>query len=96
MVKAGFDGVAVDMLPLVSGLDGGLALILPGSSVKGAMRARAESIVRTVLGSDLSGKRDPKEKFLHDLDVKLVNDLFGLRGSATADVEKQAGGARPR
>jgi CRISPR/Cas system CSM-associated protein Csm3 (group 7 of RAMP superfamily) len=80
MVKAGFDGIAVDMLPLVSGRDGGLSLVLPGSSVKGAMRVQAERIVRTVLRLDLRDEPDRKKKFLHDSNVELVNDLFGLRG----------------
>lgn len=95
MAKAGFDGVAVDMLPLVSGRDGGLSLVLPGSSVKGAMRDRAERIVRTVLGSDLSAEGDPKTKFLRDLDVKLVNALFGLRGLEDEEVKTRHGGRVP-
>ncbi len=81
MVKAGFDGVAVDMLPLLSAHDGGLSLILPGSSVKGAMRAQAERIVRTLLGRDLT------ESFLTDLELPLIDDLFGLRGLSDGDIQ---------
>jgi CRISPR/Cas system CSM-associated protein Csm3 (group 7 of RAMP superfamily) len=84
LVKAGFDGVAVDVLPLTSGSDGGLSLVLPGSSVKGTMRFQAERIVRTLLGRDLTGK------FLNDLDLPLVNDLFGLRG-LSEDEARRAG-----
>jgi CRISPR/Cas system CSM-associated protein Csm3 (group 7 of RAMP superfamily) len=83
MVKAGFDGVAVDMLPLLSGGNGGLSLVLPGSSVKGAMRAQAERIVRTLLGRDLTGS------FLTDLELPLIDDLFGLRGLSDGDIQRR-------
>jgi CRISPR/Cas system CSM-associated protein Csm3 (group 7 of RAMP superfamily) len=83
MVKAGFDGIAVDMLPLLSGRDGGLSLVLPGSFLKGAMRARAERIVRTLLGRDLTGS------FLTDLELPLIDDLFGLRGLSDGDMQRR-------
>lgn len=83
MVKAGFDGVAVDMLPLLSGGNGGLSLVLPGSSVKGAMRAQAERIVRTLLGRDVTGS------FLTDLELPLIDDLFGLRGLSDGDMQRR-------
>ncbi|MFO0878142.1 MAG: RAMP superfamily CRISPR-associated protein [Gemmataceae bacterium] len=83
MVKAGNDGVAVDMLPLVSGRDGGLSLVLPGSSVKGAMRAQCERIVRTLQGHDLTGS------FLTDLELPLIDDLFGLRGLSDGDFRRR-------
>ncbi|MHB1557392.1 MAG: RAMP superfamily CRISPR-associated protein [Isosphaeraceae bacterium] len=89
MVKAGFDGIAVDMLPLVSGVGGGLALVLPGSSVKGAFRSQGERIVRTVLDRDLSNQSDPKKKFLHDLELPLIDELFGLRGLSEEDMKKR-------
>jgi len=79
MVKAGFDGIAADMLPLVSGCDGNVSLVLPGSSVKGALRSQAERIVRTVRG-DYSPKwlgTDGKKKFLDAVKLPLINELFG-------------------
>jgi len=76
MVKAGFDGIAVDMLPLVSGVAGGVSPVLPGSSIKGALRSRAERIVRT-MRPDVP---DAISDFLKDTDVPLVNELFGARG----------------
>lgn len=78
MVKAGYDGIGVDMLPLTSGVkDGKLALCLPGSSTKGALRSHAERIVRTVLGSE-------SETDFHDqIEVELVNDLFGARNKSS-------------
>ncbi len=87
MVKAGFDGIAVDVLPLTSGVDGQIALALPGSSIKGAFRSQAERIVRTLLGRPLSGETDPKKKFLRDLELPLIDELFGLHG-LSADDEK--------
>jgi CRISPR/Cas system CSM-associated protein Csm3 (group 7 of RAMP superfamily) len=79
MVKAGFDGIAADMLPLVSGCDGQVSLVLPGSSVKGALRGQAERIVRTVRGE--TGPRwlgtDGKKKFLDAVKLPLINELFG-------------------
>ncbi len=82
MVKAGFDGIASDMLPLVSGCDGQVSLVLPGSSVKGALRSQAERIVRTVLGDVRPNwlGTEGKKKFLDAVDVPLINELFGRRG----------------
>lgn len=70
MVKSGADGGIADMLPLVSGMEGGtLAPVIPGSSVKGILRARAEKILRTV------------GKFADTPDA-LQNDLFGSTEAA--------------
>jgi CRISPR/Cas system CSM-associated protein Csm3 (group 7 of RAMP superfamily) len=96
MVKSGFDGIAVDMMPLVGNRDGGLSLVLPGSSVKGAFRTQAERIVRTLLRSKPNGEQDPKKKFLRDLDVKLVNDLFGLHGLSDRDENTHYDGVVPK
>jgi hypothetical protein len=83
MVKAGFDGVAADMLPLVSGIDGGVSLVLPGSAIKGAIRSQAERMVRTVLHDSQPAwlrEQDAKKKFLDAVKVGLINELFGKRG----------------
>ncbi|MCS6852477.1 MAG: RAMP superfamily CRISPR-associated protein [Gemmataceae bacterium] len=91
MVKAGFDGIASDMLPLVSGIDGQVSLVLPGSSIKGALRFQAERIVRTLKGiyhpSWLS--EDGKKKFLDALDVPLINELMGRRGEKNVQPKKK-------
>jgi CRISPR/Cas system CSM-associated protein Csm3 (group 7 of RAMP superfamily) len=86
MVKAGFDGIAADMLPLVSGCDGQVSLVLPGSSVKGAFRSQAERIVRTVRGEIGPGwlGGQGRQKFLDAVDVRLINELFGRRGERVA------------
>ena len=77
MVKAGRDGVEADMLPLMSGVEGakgaagGIAPVLPGSSVKGALRAQARRILHTLF--DPNGeKASEKPEYLDLLDA-----LFG-------------------
>ncbi len=79
MVKAGYDGMASDMLPMTTGVDGGRRItpVLPGSSIKGALRSRAELIVRTILGQDVVDEEDPRKRFLGQLEVPLVDELFG-------------------
>jgi CRISPR/Cas system CSM-associated protein Csm3 (group 7 of RAMP superfamily) len=72
MVKAAAEGVAVDMLPLVSRMGSDrYALVLPGSGIKGALRGQAERIIRTVLDLDVTGD------FLKDVQVPLVEYIFG-------------------
>lgn len=83
MVKAGYDGIGVDMLPLTSGADNNkLALVLPGSSLKGALRSHAERIVRTVLdstGSENEYRTCGLEFHRQIDDIPLVSELFGAR-----------------
>uniref|UniRef100_A0A7C4LNP0 CRISPR type III-associated protein domain-containing protein n=1 Tax=Schlesneria paludicola TaxID=360056 RepID=A0A7C4LNP0_9PLAN len=79
MVKAGFDGIAADMLPMVSGCDGQVSVVLPGSSVKGALRSQAEGIVRTVCAKTCSSwlGGQGRQKFLDAVKLPLINELFG-------------------
>jgi CRISPR/Cas system CSM-associated protein Csm3 (group 7 of RAMP superfamily) len=50
MVRASVSGAGVDSLPLTAtASDGTVRLLLPGSSIKGALRSHAERIARTVL-----------------------------------------------
>lgn len=91
MVKAGMDGMASDMLPLVSGQGkNDVALVLPGSSIKGALRFRAECILRTLLGMRASRGVDPSKGFLHDVRVPLVDEVFGLRGLSKEEREEDS------
>ncbi len=86
MVKAEADGLAVDMLPLVGRVDDKLTLVLPGSSIKGALRSHAERIVRTVrpeLQPELP------EKFLNQVKVPLIEELFGAAGEARKKNSRQ-------
>ncbi|GBD36741.1 hypothetical protein HRbin36_01869 [bacterium HR36] len=86
MVKAGYEGVAADMVPLVSGINGQVALVLPGSSIKGALRSHAERIIRTLLDQDVSTQDDPKRRFLTDVELPLINELFGKRGQRQENI----------
>lgn len=74
MVKAGYDGIGVDMLPLTSGNGKDhVSLCLPGSSIKGAFRSHAERIVRTLIDH-------PSESEFHEqIQVPLIKDLFGAK-----------------
>lgn len=71
MVKTEGGGMAVDILPLVSQVDSALRFVIPGSSIKGVLRAHAERIVRTVLNSTTP------DEFLRQVDLTLVNEIFG-------------------
>jgi len=73
MVKAEGDGIAVDILPLVSQVDSGVRFVIPGSSIKGVLRAHAERIVRTVCHLEVTAET----KFNQQLQVPLVEILFG-------------------
>jgi CRISPR/Cas system CSM-associated protein Csm3 (group 7 of RAMP superfamily) len=78
MSKASYDGIEVDTLPKVSGIDGGeMTLVLAGSSLKGALRFQAERIIRTVLGiTDLS------ENWFKQIQVPLVDSIFGAASAS--------------
>lgn len=53
LVKDSLPGTVVDILPLTdTHADGTVWLLLPGSSIRGAIRAHAERIVRTLRGHD--------------------------------------------
>ncbi len=82
MVAAGRAGLAVDTLPLTTTAADGcsIAFVLPGSALKGALRAQAERIVRTVLGRDAprAGQDDdPHRHFVNQVRVPLVDAVFG-------------------
>ena len=90
MVKAGYDGIGVDMLPLTSGVSKDkLALCLPGSSIKGAVRSHAERILRTVL-PDCDCTKD-KSNFHDQIDsIPLIEEIFGARNKS----EKEGTGSQ--
>lgn len=72
MVKDSIEGNAVDVLPLTSANGEDLALVIPGSSVKGALRFQAERILRT-LCPDLVSSDDFKQQ----VQIPIVQSLFG-------------------
>ncbi|ADP71117.1 protein of unknown function DUF324 [Rhodomicrobium vannielii ATCC 17100] len=83
MVKSGVDGMAVDMLPLTSPKDGSLRLVLPGSSVKGALRSQAERIIATLL--DPTEHPELRKNFLKQLArFQIVTDLFGAANASAS------------
>ena len=89
MVKAEADGIAVDSLPLVSANGSGLTFVLPGSSIKGALRTQAERIMRTVLDQPVPNDKS-KQNFSNQLEqVELIKQLFGA--SAKTENKKQLG-----
>ncbi len=92
MVKASHDGIAVDTLPMISGVDDKkIALVLPGSSLKGALRGQAERIVRTVLGHTQLSK-----EWLKQVQVPLIDYVFGAAKKAYKKKElKDSKDARP-
>lgn len=71
MVKSEGEGIAVDILPLVSQANQKVYFVIPGSSIKGVLRDQAERILRTVC------KRKTPDKFLDQVNLDLVNELFG-------------------
>ena len=90
MVKAGYEGIGVDMLPLTSGNGKDkVSLVLPGSSIKGAFRAHAERILRTLLFcedktkpncDDRNEKLKTKGKEFHDqIKLDIIKELFGAK-----------------
>jgi CRISPR/Cas system CSM-associated protein Csm3 (group 7 of RAMP superfamily) len=73
MVRASTDGLSVDSLPLTVSVDGQRALLLPGSSIKGALRARAERILRTLFDQGPTLADLPQQLLPHPL----IGWLFG-------------------
>jgi CRISPR/Cas system CSM-associated protein Csm3 (group 7 of RAMP superfamily) len=77
MVKAGYDGIGVDALPLTTAIAGDrVALVLPGSSIKGALRSHGERIMRTLITGPLASASQFHEQID---DIPLVEEIFGAR-----------------
>jgi CRISPR/Cas system CSM-associated protein Csm3 (group 7 of RAMP superfamily) len=92
MVKSGYDGVAVDALPLVTGANDRVSPVLPGSALKGALRSQAERILRTVLAIDAPDGDDQRSSFLNQLSdprLSLALQLFGVPGQRKADGDRR-------
>lgn len=91
--RAGYDGIAVDALPLVTARFNDVALVLPGSGIKGVLRAQAERILRTVhQGLPLGDEPEPLRRFLVQMSAPLIDGLFGARRD---DVPDKACGPLP-
>lgn len=99
MVKSGAEAVSIDMVPLVTGdlNSGKVHFVLPGSSLKGALRSQAERILNTLCppetsaelpDSDKEKKPKNKELFLHQIARQpLVEALFGAPGKRAKKAE---------
>lgn len=75
MSKAPFDGNAVDILPLVAHIDKArVALALPGTGIRGALRHTLARIVRTLLDRDEEPARSPGED---EAPLPGIDVLFG-------------------
>ena len=84
MVKAEGDGIAVDILPLISQVNQKVYFVIPGSSIKGVLRAHAERIVRTLLEIDITPDDQQNPKFNEQIKLKtnqkrieLIDVIFG-------------------
>lgn len=89
MVKAEQSGIAVNILPLVGAIgDDTVAFVIPGSSIKGALRSQAERIIRTVCSTRATDDNCP-QPFAQHLKVPLVETLFGA-----ASQEQNPNGAK--
>ena len=75
MSKAPFDGNAIDILPLVAHADKThVALALPGTGIRGALRHTLARIVRTLLDRDTAPARSPGED---EAPLPGIDALFG-------------------
>jgi CRISPR/Cas system CSM-associated protein Csm3 (group 7 of RAMP superfamily) len=87
MVKAEREGSGVDMLPLTSASGEKLSFVLPGSSIKGALRTQAERIVRTVRPAYAYGapsEGNPRKLFLDQVEMKSANAAGQSQGEDVA------------
>jgi CRISPR/Cas system CSM-associated protein Csm3 (group 7 of RAMP superfamily) len=71
MVKSEGEGIAVDILPLVSQANQKTFFVIPGSSIKGVLRTQAERIIRTVCN------KSTPDHFSEQVKLDLVDKLFG-------------------
>ena len=51
MIKSGHEGIKTKIIPLVSGVRGNVAPVIPGSSLKGIFRYQARKIINTINGN---------------------------------------------
>lgn len=92
MVKAGYEGIGVDMLPVTSGVENfRLSLVLAGSSIKGAFRSHAERIVRTLLNIETPNSVVDSQNFSKQIQMLdkngkdsekasiLIGEIFGAK-----------------
>jgi len=88
MVKSANEGVSVDMLPLMGrGSDDCLAAVLPGSSIKGALLARARKVLRML--TDDEAAQPILDRLFGSTDQAghlCVRDVYQLKHPLTGEV----------
>jgi CRISPR/Cas system CSM-associated protein Csm3 (group 7 of RAMP superfamily) len=90
MVKSELTGELIDILPLMSSVNGDhLAFLLPGSSIKGALRTQAERIVRTVMRSHPLNSVDSDDLKEQIKDLPLIDTLFGFASDSDSEPDPQ-------
>lgn len=78
MSKAPYDGLAIDMLPLVEvEPDGTYRAVLPGSSIKGVLRSFAERLWRTINDVEVSPARSADDMLDQVVAGPLIDAVFG-------------------
>lgn len=91
LIRDGAEGAVIDTLPLTTTVaDGRVTLLLPGASIKGAMRSAAERIVRTATGTDAPDDDGTFTAAMKQLDVPVTRRLFGLPKGASANGARSA------
>lgn len=88
MVQLAVDGDVVDALPLTARTPTAVRLLLPGSSIKGNLRAHAERIVRT------AREVEAPEPFLDQMKATGLEPVGTLFGTAGEEQTQRVGGRR--
>lgn len=91
MVKAEGDGIAVDILPLVSQVSSDVRFVIPGSSIKGVLRAHAERILRTLLEINITPNEKGEPKFNKQIRLERTNRPIELIDVIFGSAEKSEG-----
>ena len=88
LVQSGRPGVGIDVLPMMA--EGAqVRPLIPGRSIRGVLRSTAERIVRTLLANDDPWSAATRPDFLDQVNVPLVDWLFGLPGDSAAGKESE-------
>jgi CRISPR/Cas system CSM-associated protein Csm3 (group 7 of RAMP superfamily) len=99
MAGSGVDGLTVDTMPLVTRVDSGhVTLVLPGSTIKGVLRSRAEYIERTACGTPAPQEPPGSPAHAHSAAFRAQLDqlatttaLFGTARGGRSRVEADTG-----
>ncbi|WP_179065284.1 RAMP superfamily CRISPR-associated protein [Nostoc sp. C052] len=93
MVKTEGDGMVVNILPLTSAVNHEVALVLPGSSLKGALRSQAERIIRTLEIESINQStdtEDAKQQFDKQIELPLITTIFGKSAISNNSQSKES------